>query len=139
MGKLMGDGASNNDTMAAFLSELIPHFEPTDRGRCLLHVLHLAGMRILSPFDARPGQLGQALAEAARELERAADNLTSLGDEDGEEETTEQRAEADEEEEHYLRAVAADLAVDLTDNEREALAEACYPGAQALTKVRQSI
>ena len=138
MGKLLGDGASNNNTMAAFLSELVTHFEPSDHGQCLLHVLHLAGMRILQPFDTKPGQLEQALAEALRELEATGDDLTSLGNVDDEDKTTERHAEVEEEEENYLREVAANLAADLTANEREVLANACFPGAQVLTKVRVS-
>ena len=69
VGKLMADGASNNDTMAQLLSELVEHFETTDRGCCLNHVLHLSAMRILNPFDAKPGQLEWALVDVMRRLD----------------------------------------------------------------------
>jgi len=40
-GKIMANGASNNDTMSQVLIELIDHFQTSDRGHCLSHVLHL--------------------------------------------------------------------------------------------------
>jgi len=132
----MADGASNNDTMAQVMSELLFQFETTDRGRCLNHVLHLSAMRILNPFDAKPGQLDRALAEAMRELDTVSDDLTSLGDAEEEgEDGTGGRVEAEEEEERQFRDIAADLAADLSTNERAELAASCMPGATALSKV----
>jgi len=132
----MADGASSNDTMATMLSQLINHFKQADRGRCLNHVLHLAALRIINPFEAKPGQLDRALAEMARKLEVIGEDLTSLRDaDDDEEEVGEERAEREEEEERHFRDIAVELAAELSVDERANLATSCLPGATALTKV----
>ena len=136
MGKLMADGALNNDTMAATLSKLVDHFVREDRGRCIDHIVHLCAIRIINPFDAQPEQLERALVEAAYELEGVGEDLTSLGDGDDEEERGEGRAEQEEEEERHFRDIAVELASKLTGQECEDFAAACLPGAGALTKVR---
>jgi len=129
----MADGASNNDTMAVSLSELLEHFDQTDRGRCVDHVLHLSALRILNPFDAKPGQLERALADAAHELDAAGEDLTSIADTDDEGEAA---AGREEEDERHFRDIAAELASELTVDEHNHLAASCLPGATALTKVR---
>jgi len=135
-GKLMADGASSNDTMAVTLSELISHFNHTDWGRCVLHILHRVTLRIMGPFDARPEQLEHALAEALNELDSAGDDLTSVGEVGNQDEAAEQRAERDDEEERHFRDIAADLAAELSVDECTNIAADCFPGAQALAKVR---
>ena len=89
MGKLMGDGASNNDMMTTSLAELLDDFNPTDQERCLNHVLHLNTIRIINPFDVKPWHLDHALADAARKHEAISNDLTSLGDMDKEDEARE--------------------------------------------------
>ena len=89
MGKLMGDGASNNDMMTTSLAELLDDFNPTDQERCLNHVLHLDTIRIINPFDAKPGHLDHALADVTHKLEAIGNGLTSLGDMDEEDEARE--------------------------------------------------
>lgn len=92
-GTVTGNGTSSNNTMAVMLAQLINHLEQTDRGRCLNHVLHLAVLHIINPFDAKPGQLDQAPAEATRELDIVSNELTSVGDPDDEEEEGEDATE----------------------------------------------
>jgi len=135
MSKLMADGASNNDTMAATLSELVDQFVREDRGRCIDHIVHLCAIRIINPFDAQPEQLERALVDAAYELQGVREDLTSLGDADEDEERIEGQAEQEEEEEHRFRDIAAELASELTGQECDDIAAACLPGARALTKV----
>ena len=131
----MADGASNSDTMAVSLSELLVDFDRTDRGRCVDHVLHLSALHILNPFDAKPGQLERALADAARELDAAGEDLTSIADTDDE---GEMAAGQEEKDERHFRNIAAELASELSADEHNNLAAACLPGAMALTKVRNS-
>jgi len=121
--------------MATTLSQLITHFEQADRGHCLNHVLHLAVLQIINPFDAKPGQLDWALAEAAHKLEMVGKDLTSLGEVDNEEEAGEGQADREEEEERHFCDIAAELAVELLVDECADIAASCLPGATALTKV----
>ena len=132
----MADGASNNDTMAATLSELVDQFVREDRGWCIDHIVHLCAIRIINPFDAQPEQLERALVDAAYELQGVREDLTSLGDADKDEERIEGQAEQEEEEERRFRDIAAELASELTGQEHDDIAAACLPGAGALTKVR---
>ena len=75
--------------MVLSLSELIPHCQKSDHGWCLNHILHLAAIQIVNPFNAKPDQLDWALAEAMHELEAAGNDLTSVGSTEEGEETEE--------------------------------------------------
>lgn len=107
-----------------------------------MHILHLAAMCIIGPFDAKPGQLKQALEAAARKLEAVGADLPLMGNEEEEEEGTQGQVQAEEEEEQAEQQfcnIAADLAAELSTDERANLAASCLPEATVLTKVRRLV
>ena len=131
------DSASNNYAMADELAKIMPGMFRGLRARvhCMDHIVNIAARRAMLMFDASLAELARALDEATDDLEHIGDDITDLGDapvHDGDEEGDAIESLDDE----NLQVELGDAFEGMIEEGKEDLRQQVEPMREAISKVR---